>query len=98
MARLRRLDASVTETAQIVALVIGIVGIVFLGIGMSLILSELWEAFGISYAAATVVGIIIGILGGVLASLAYPAYNFVIREQRKKVAPEILRLTEELMK
>lgn len=98
MARLRRLDASVTETAQIVALVIGIVGIVFLGIGMSLILTELWEAFRISYAAATVVGIIIGILGGVLASLAYPAYNFVIREQRKKVAPEILRLTEELMK
>ena len=44
------------------------------------------------------IGIIIGLLGGVIASLAYPIYVSIEKRQRKKLAPEILRLTDELMK
>ena len=98
MARLRRLDASVTNTAQAVALVFGVIGTLILGFGMSLIMTELSESLGISVDAATVIGIIVGIFGGALASLAYPIYNAIVKAKRKKLAPEIIRLADELMK
>ena len=98
MARLRRLDASVTNTAQAVALVFGVIGTLILGFGMSLVMTELAESLGISGDAAMVIGIIVGIVGGILASLAYPIYNAIVKAKRKKLAPEIIRLTDELMK
>jgi hypothetical protein len=98
MTRLRRLDASVTNTAQAVALVFGVIGTLILGFGMSLVMTELAEALGISGDAAMVIGIIVGIVGGILASLAYPIYNAIVKAKRKKLAPEIIRLTDELMK
>ena len=98
MARLRRLDASVTNTAQAVALVFGVIGTLILGFGMSLVMTELAESLGISGDAAMAIGIIVGIVGGVLASLAYPIYNAIVKAKRKKLAPEIIRLTDELMK
>ena len=98
MTRLRRLDASVTNTAQAVALVFGVIGTLILGFGMSLIMTELAELIGISEDMAMVIGITIGIVGGILASLAYPIYNAIVKARRKKLAPEIIRLTDELMK
>lgn len=98
MTRLRRLDASVTNTAQAVALVIGIVGALVLGFGMSLCMTELSAILGAHKDAAMVIGIAVGLLGGVLASLAYPIYNAIVRARRKKLAPEIIRLADELMK
>ena len=98
MARLRRLDASVTNIAQAVALVFGVIGTLILGFGMSLVMTELAESLGLSGDAAMVIGIIIGIFGGILASLAYPIYNAIVKAKRKKIAPEIIRLTDELMK
>ena len=98
MARLRRLDASVTNTAQAVALVFGIIGALILGFGMSLIMTDLANILGPLRDMAMVIGIVIGIVGGVLASLAYPIYNVIVKAKRKKLAPEIIRLTDELMK
>ena len=98
MARLRRLDASVTNTAQAVALVFGVIGTLILGFGMSLVMTELAESLGISGDVAMVIGIIVGIVGGILASLAYPIYNAIVKAKRKKLAPEIIRLTDELMR
>ena len=98
MARLRRLDASVNNTAQVVALVFGVIGTLILGFGMSLVMTELAESLGISGDASMVIGIIVGIVGGILASLAYPIYNAIVKAKRKKLAPEIIRLTDELMK
>ena len=98
MDRLRRLDASVTNTAQAIALVFGVIGTLILGFGMSLVMTDLTEALGISGDVAMVIGIIVGIVGGILASLAYPIYNAIVKAKRKKLAPEIIRLTDELMK
>ena len=47
---------------------------------------------------AMVVGIIIGVVGGLLVSIAYPVYNAIVKSKRKKLAPEIIRLIDELMK
>lgn len=98
MTRLRRLDASVTGAAQAVALAFGVIGTLLLGFGMSLVMTELAAALGLSGNAAMAVGIAVGVAGGVLASLAYPVYNAIVRRRRKKLAPEIIRLADELMK
>lgn len=98
MARLRRLDASVTGAATAVALVLGILGTLMLGAGMSLIMTELAQMLGIGKGAAVAIGVSLGILGGALASLAYPVYHAMVAARRKRIAPEIIRLTDELMK
>ena len=98
MARLRRLDASVTNTAQAVAIVFGVIGALILGFGMSLCMTGLAVILGSHSDLAMVIGIIVGVVGGVLASLAYPIYNNIVKAKRKKLAPEIIRLTDELMR
>ena len=45
-----------------------------------------------------VLGIFAGVVGMVLVALAYPLYNRVLKKQREKIAPEILRLSDELLK
>ena len=70
MARLYRLDASVTNTAKTVAIILGIVGTLILGFGMSLIMTELSSILGAYSDMAMVIGIAIGVLGGVLVSIA----------------------------
>ncbi|MBQ8338959.1 MAG: hypothetical protein IJY16_00745 [Clostridia bacterium] len=98
MARLRRLDASVTNTAQAVALVFGVLGALILGFGMSLCMTDLKDILGSYRDMNMVIGIVIGLFGGILAGLAYPIYNAIVKHKRKKLAPEIIRLTDELMK
>ena len=98
MARLRRLDASVINTAQAVALVFGVIGTLILGFGMSLVMTDLAESLGISGESAMVIVIFVGIFGGTFASLAYPIYNAIVKAKRKKLAPVIIQLADELMK
>lgn len=98
MSRLRKLDASVTQTAQIVSLILGVVGSLILGFGMSLIITELSASLGLNSGSAMVIGIILGLIGGIAAAFAYPVYNVIVIAKRKKIAPEIIRLTDELMK
>ena len=98
MAQLRRLDAGVTQKAQAVSLVFGVIGALLLGIGMSLTISEFSKILGSLEDMALLIGIIIGIVGIVRVSLAYPLYNRIVKKEREKIAPEIIRLTDELMK
>ena len=98
MEKLRKLDASVTNTAQAVALAVGIIGTLILGFGMSLFMTDLSYILGSYQDKAMAIGIVIGIFGGIVASLAYPLYNAIVKHKRKKIAPEIIRITDELLK
>lgn len=89
MERLRRLDAEVTRKGTTVSLVVGILGALLLGIGMSCCM--VWG--GIWF----IPGIVVGVVGIAGVALAYPLYERVTRKEREKIAPEILRLTDELM-
>lgn len=90
MEQLRRLDASTTKKSTIIALSMGIAGTLILGIGMCC--SMVWgESLFVS-------GIVIGLVGIALIVSAYPVYIRVTKKQREKIAPEIIRLTDELMK
>ena len=98
MELLRRMDESVTRKAAMAALIPGIVGTLFLGLGMSLAMSEFGRILGVDQKLGMVLEIVIGVAGIVLISLAYPVYNRVLKKEREKIAPEILRLTEELLR
>ena len=95
LAELRKLHAIPTQKAQAAALAVGVIGALILGTGMSLCMTDIGDALG---RLAMIVGIAVGLVGMVLAALAYPVYNRVLKKQRAKVAPEILHLSEELLK
>lgn len=97
METLRRLDGKVTSKATTAALTVGIIGTLIMGTGMSLIMTELGNLLG-SFFLAVIVGLSLGVAGILLVCLAYPVYNRTLQKGREKAAPEILRLTEELMK
>lgn len=90
MAKLIRLDRSATRKGTIAALVIGVIGILLLGFGMSCTLVWADTLF--------IPGIIAGVIGIVLIALANPLYNCITKKERERIAPEIMRLTDELMK
>lgn len=98
MERLHRLDRSATRRAQIIALILGILGTLVLGIGMSFVMTDMADALSWTPSTATVIGIATGLVGILLVSVAYPCYRAVAKRDREKIAPEILRLTDELMK
>ena len=88
LAQLRKLDASVTNKATMVGILVGLAGCLLLGIGMSLAL-----VVGIEM---LVQSLVLGIPGIVCMAIAYPVYKSVIEKERKRVAPQILALAEEL--
>lgn len=98
MNRIRKLDAQVTQKATIVSLVLGIAGVLLMGTGMSLVMTDLGAMLNITSVAGMVLGIVMGLMGIVLIALAYPTYNKTLKKERQKIAPEILQLTEVLLK
>lgn len=88
MEQLRRLDQSTTRAGMVAALTVGIVSTLIMGVGMCC--SMVWGE------SLFVLGIIIGIIGIAGILTAYPLYTIITRKQREKLAPEILRLTDEL--
>ena len=96
MAQLRRLDASVYRKGTVVSLVIGIIGALIMGAGMSLVMTEIGSVIGISN--PLVPGIVIGVVGMIGVCLAYPVYQAVTKHERERIAPEIIRLSDELLK
>ncbi len=95
MEQLQALDASVNKKASMVSIVVGVVGAIIMGLGMSLVMSDFGLLLG---ALALPVGIVVGILGMGILACAYPIYNRTLKKERAKVAPQILKLTDELMK
>lgn len=91
MEQLRRLDASATKAAAAVSLIVGIISTLLLGAGMCCAMVPGWETYFIP-------GIAIGIAGIIGVIAAYPVYTHMVKRKRAKLAPEIMRLSDELMK
>jgi hypothetical protein len=98
MAQLRRIDAAVTQKATVISLAFGIIGALILGMGMSLAMTDIGKTIGLFGINALLAGSLIGIVGMVLVAVAYPLYNRILKKERERIAPEIIRLTNELMK
>lgn len=98
MEQLRRLHNSAGQKAQAWAITIGVMGALIMGAGMSLVMTELGSLLGMPADCAPIIGITVGVLGMILVVLAYPVYNRILKKERARIAPEILRLSEELLK
>ena len=88
MEQLRRLDRSATKKGTMVSIILGTVSALILGVGMCC--TMVWPE------TLFIPGIIVGIIGIAGVADAYPIYLSITRKERKKLAPQILKLTEEL--
>lgn len=87
METLRRLDRNAEKPGTIIAIVVGVIGSLVLGIGMCC--TMVWTNFFI-------LGIIVGIIGMAILACAYPLYKKITKSQRAKIAEQILKLSQEL--
>ena len=87
MEMLRNLDRSAKKPGRTTSITIGIIASLFLGGGMALIME--WQNF-------MAIGLILGLIGLIGMLITYPIYNSMTKEQRKKLAPQIIQLTNEL--
>ena len=91
MVQLRKLDQNVTLYSTIPAVLLGIIGALLLEIGICCVTIASWSAYFIP-------GIVTGIIGLLIMVLAYPLYIIVLKRKQAEAAPQILRLSEEIMK
>ena len=87
---LKRLDYKVQSAGMIESLCIGIIGALVFGIGMCFFLEV--------FAGATWITVLFMIIGTLLMIPAYPIYRKIARKTKAELTPEILRLSEEIMK
>lgn len=95
MEQLRKLDRQASQKAQAWSIALGVIGALIFGTGMSIAMTELSGFLG---GTAMFIGIPVGLIGIVLVALAYPVYSRILKKERQRIAPEILRLTDELLK
>ena len=92
---LRSLDKKVKRPANIFAYAFGGLSAIVLGAGMSLVMTDIGATLGL--ASSMVPGIIIGILGMLMALSTYPIYKTILGKCKKKHGAEILQLSEKIM-
>ena len=85
--RLRRLDGLVKNTATIWSLVLGVVGTLVFGFGLTMILE--WEILFL--------GIVLMVLGCPIIISAYPIYKIILKKNKDVYGEEIIKLSEELL-
>jgi hypothetical protein len=66
-----------------------------MGAGMSLVMTDIGAAIGIT--SALVPGILVGVLGLGMALLTYPMYKSILNSRKKKYGAEILKLSDRIM-
>ncbi len=85
--RLRKLNSYVNNSATIIGLVFGVIGLLIFGLGMTMVLEwslVLW-------------GVIVGAVGVIPMVIAYPVYKAVYKKNKLKYGEEILALSNELL-
>ena len=92
---LKRLDNTVKRPANVFAYVFGSISAIIMGSGMSLVMTDLGEILGMSN--TMVPGIIIGVVGMVMAIVNYPIYKKMLANRRKKYAEQIIALSDKIM-
>lgn len=93
---LRELDTKVKRPASVFAYVFGSISAIIMGSGMSLVMTDIGSTLGIE--SAMIPGIIIGIIGLVMAIINYPIYKGILGSRRRKYADRIIALSNKIMK
>lgn len=85
--KLKKLDDKVKKSPMIISLILGIIGTLVFGLGLTMILE--WKIW--------VWGIVVMLVGCIPITLAYPIYNLVFNKNKAKYSDEILSLSEKLL-
>lgn len=90
MDMLKELDHRVQTAGRLPALIIGAIGCLVFGIGM---------CFGLDvFAGADRLTILFCIAGAIIMVTAYPIYRHIAGKTKTELLPDILRLSEEIVK
>ncbi|MBR4023482.1 MAG: dihydropteridine reductase [Ruminococcus sp.] len=92
---LRELDAEVKRPANVFGYVFGSISAIIMGAGMSLVMTDIGQQLGISNTMP--LGIIIGVVGMLMAIATYPIYKNILASRKEKYADRILELSEKIM-
>lgn len=92
---LKELDAKVKRPANVFAYVFGSISAIIMGSGMSLVMTDLGEMLGMENAMAP--GIVIGVIGMIMAIATYPIYKKMLASRRSKYADRIMELSDKIM-
>lgn len=86
--QLKALDKKAGRRGQILSIAIGIIGTLILGTGMSMVM--------VGQVIFFIPGIVIGVVGALALSAAYPIYKAVTKKDRDKVAGQVLALVKQI--
>lgn len=92
---LRELDAKVKRPANVFAYVFGSVSALIMGAGMSLTMTDIGAMIGMADSMKN--GIVIGVIGMLMAIANYPMYQRILNSRKKKYADEILKISQKIM-
>ena len=93
---LKALDTKVKRPASVFAYIFGSISAIIMGSGMSLVMTDIAKTVGIQN--PMVYGIIIGIVGILMAIINYPIYVRILGKRRKKYADKIIALSDKIAK
>jgi len=92
---LRKLDTKVKRPANVFSYVFGSISAIVMGAGMSLVMTDICATLGL--ADAMTPGIVIGVIGMIMAIVNYPMHKGILNSRKKKYADEILALSDKIM-
>lgn len=87
LSRLRELDKRVKNPPLILSIILGVVGVLVFGTGLTMILE--WSLY--------VWGILVMVVGIVPVSIAYPLRKKLVKRNKERYGDEILKLSGELL-
>lgn len=93
---LKQLDKKVKRPANVFAYTFGSIGAIIMGSGMSLIMTDIAETIKIQN--PMVLGIVIGVVGMIMAIANYPIYKRILGSRRQKYADKIIELSNKITK
>ena len=92
---LRELDAKVKRPANVFAYIFGSISAIIMGCGMSLVMTDIGVALGMSSTMAP--GIIIGLVGLFMTIINYPLYKGILNSRKNRYADQIMKLSDQIM-
>lgn len=92
--KLKQLDRKVRLPANIVAYTLGIVATLMLGAGLSMGMKVILKDTSYGF----ILGIVIGLLGIILATVNPKIHQSILQSRKKKYQKEILDLSSEILK
>ncbi len=92
---LKALDAAVKRPARVLAYMLGSIGALVMGSGMSLIMTDMGATLGL--VDPMLPGVIVGVIGLLAVVINYPLYKKILSSRRRKYADRILSISDRLL-